>query len=223
MKKSKISYQKPSYGADTLRIGGECVWGNLTNYEHHTSILKVISSLKTIKIPIFWGFSVKISQIPKIYPNLRFFIGKNIFSQKCVFFRKTSLICSLHTKYDRLTPKTQKVMLIFRSENFWLFFIFFLPKIRISRILDPQYSRIALKRLDPVHFTTCFFYKKKTLRSWKTESDFFGPEYKLRPYWSCLSIFTSAQALKPSKPPFSPLRQSGWETAIEGWAKSKDP
>ena len=44
--------------------------------------------------------------------DLRFFIGKNIFSSKFLIFLKTSLLSSTHTKYERITPKTRKVMTV---------------------------------------------------------------------------------------------------------------
>ena len=49
MKKSEISYQKSSYGADNFRFRGECVWDNLTKYEHHTTIINRFPRLKTIE------------------------------------------------------------------------------------------------------------------------------------------------------------------------------
>ena len=47
-------------------------------------------------------------------PNLKIFIGKNIFSSNFLVFLKRSPISSIDTKYEGITPKTPKVMLIFR-------------------------------------------------------------------------------------------------------------
>jgi len=56
--------------------------------------------------------------------NLRFFIVKKKFSSKFLFFLKTSIISSTHTKYERLTPKTRKVMIV--SKKKMIFFCIFL-------------------------------------------------------------------------------------------------
>ena len=57
-------------------------------------------------------FDEKLFFSTKKYQDLRFFIGKNIFSSKFLVFLKTSLITSMHTKYEHLTPKTREVMTI---------------------------------------------------------------------------------------------------------------
>ena len=51
--------------------------------------------------------------------NLRFFIVKKKFSSKFLFFLKTSIISSTHTKYERLTPKTRKGS--FKKMRFFIF------------------------------------------------------------------------------------------------------
>ena len=48
--------------------------------------------------------------------DLRFFIGKNIFSSKFLIFLKASLKSSTHTKYERTTPKTRKVMTVLEKK-----------------------------------------------------------------------------------------------------------
>ena len=49
---------------------------------------------------------------------------KKKFSSKFLIFLKTSIISSTHTKYERITPKTRKVMTVYKKN--WGFFCIFL-------------------------------------------------------------------------------------------------
>ena len=61
----------------------------------------------------------------KILIKLGDFWSKNNFSSKIFFSSNTHKICSILTKYEGVTPKTPKVMLIFRFfvtfESFYLY------------------------------------------------------------------------------------------------------
>ena len=83
---------------------------NLKSWSTHFSrFFKILKFRKLFFGKEFWKSRKVVDQ------DLRFFIGKNIFSSKILFFLKTSLICSMHTKYEGITPKTLKVMMILRK------------------------------------------------------------------------------------------------------------
>ena len=65
----------------------------------------------------FDQISMKNSQNRKFFKNREKKLFEKKLSSKIYFFLKTSPIISMHTKYEGITPKTQKVMMIFRENT----------------------------------------------------------------------------------------------------------
>ena len=109
--------------------------------------------------PFGWVFCLRIS--PKFDQNMRKFYRKNIFSSKILLSLKTYSVSSLNTKYEPLTPKTERVSLDFhpkitkmtifswKNGQIWLF-----SNIKISRSKNNFRQKIDLcPKIHPVSCT----------------------------------------------------------------------
>ena len=95
----------------------------LLNYQEHHNLPKIPPDLGQQKILAGLRHQGKLLHLMiagttfgNLDPKLGFFIEKKCLIENFYVFLKTSLISSMHTKYGWVTPKTQKVMMLFRSK-----------------------------------------------------------------------------------------------------------